>query len=63
VAVGVIVALGSGGSDSPSNPSAGKQGAAPVTSVPRSSDPAEQARELADFLRAQARAGQTTAPP
>jgi eukaryotic-like serine/threonine-protein kinase len=63
VAVGVIVALGSGGSDSPSNPSAGKQGAAPVTSVPRSSDPAEQARELADFLRAQARAGQPTALP
>jgi serine/threonine protein kinase len=60
---GAIVVLGSGGSESPSKSSGAKQTAAPPTSVPRSSDPAQQARELADFLRAQARAGQTNAAP
>jgi tRNA A-37 threonylcarbamoyl transferase component Bud32 len=51
-----VIALGSGGSDSPSGARDVKQRATPV-SVPRSSDPAEQARELADFLRTQARGG------
>jgi hypothetical protein len=52
VAAGVVVALGSGGSDSPSE---AKPRPRPPASVPRSSDPAEQARALADFLRAQSR--------
>jgi eukaryotic-like serine/threonine-protein kinase len=54
--VGVVLALGSGGSDSPSNATDAKERRAPI-SVPQSSDPAEQARELADFLRDQARPG------
>jgi tRNA A-37 threonylcarbamoyl transferase component Bud32 len=55
VAAGVFVALGSNGSDSPTKAGGAKQRAAPPASVPRSGDPAEQARELADFLRAQSR--------
>ena len=57
VAVGLIAALSSGGSDSPSSPAKSKSTAAGLqpTSVPQSTDPAQQARELADFLRAQAR--------
>jgi hypothetical protein len=54
VAAGVVIALDSGGSGSPDNANGSRQRATP-TAVPRSSDPAEQARELADFLRAQAR--------
>jgi hypothetical protein len=53
-AVGVVLALDSGGSDPPSDQSGGKEPRAPIA-VPQSSDPAAQARELADFLRAQAR--------
>jgi serine/threonine protein kinase len=54
VGVGVVVALGSGDSGSPTKANGSKQRVAP-TAVPRSDDPAEQARELADFLRAQSR--------
>jgi hypothetical protein len=55
VAAGLIVALGSdGGSDSPTRADGTKQPPRP-TVVPRSDDPAQQARELADFLRAQSR--------
>ena len=55
VAAGLTVALGSdGGSDSPTKADGAKQPPRP-TAVPRSDDPAQQARELADFLRAQSR--------
>jgi Protein kinase domain len=55
VAAGLIVALGSdAGSDSPSKADGAKQPPRP-TAVPRWDDPAQQARELADFLRAQSR--------
>jgi serine/threonine protein kinase len=52
---GVILALDSGGSNSPSKAGSAVQPPAPAPSVPQSADPAEQARELADFLRAQSR--------
>jgi serine/threonine protein kinase len=52
VVAGVLIATNSGGSDSPSKPEV-KQRPAPV--VPTSSDPSEQARELADFFRGQSR--------
>ena len=51
---GIVAAVTSGGSDSPSAVKPAKTHAA-STSVPQSSDPAQQARDLADFLRAQAR--------
>ena len=63
-AAGVALALTSGGSDSPSSATGAKERATPRTvSVPQSSDPAEQARQLADFLRAQARPGGQAANP
>jgi eukaryotic-like serine/threonine-protein kinase len=55
VAAGVFVALGSGGSDSPSKADGAKQRPQPAASLPRSDDPAQQARELSDFLRSQSR--------
>jgi serine/threonine protein kinase len=55
VAAGVIVALNSGGSESPTKANSPAPRAAPSTPVPRAADPAQQARELADFLRAQSR--------
>lgn len=55
VAAGAIVAFDSGGSQSTSKAGGAKRSVNPSLSVPRSSDPATQARELADFLRAQAR--------
>jgi serine/threonine protein kinase len=55
VAAGAFVALGSSGSDSPTKADGAKQRPAAPAAVPRSSDPAEQARQLADFLRAQSR--------
>jgi serine/threonine protein kinase len=61
-AVGVVLALDSGGSDSPSDASGTKQPRPPIA-VPQSSDPAEQARQLADFLRVQARPGNQAAGP
>ena len=61
IAAGAVIALDSGGSDSPSKPKQSRPTPAPAASVPRSGDPAQQARELADFLRAQSRPGQATA--
>jgi serine/threonine protein kinase len=58
--VGVVLALDSGGSDSPSDGGGAKEPRPPIA-VPQSSDPAEQARQLADFLRAQARPGNQAA--
>ncbi len=55
IAAGVLVATDSGGSGSPSKADGVKQRPAPAASVPTSSDPAEQARALADFFRAQSR--------
>jgi serine/threonine protein kinase len=55
-AAGVVFALSSGGSDSPSSAKGAKERTQPI-SVPQASDPADQARELADFLRAQSRTG------
>jgi hypothetical protein len=55
LAAGVIVALNSGGSGSPSKGDNATPRPVPAASVPRSDDPAQQARELADFLRAQSR--------
>jgi serine/threonine protein kinase len=55
VAVGVLIATSSGGSGSPPNPELAKPQPAAPASVPTSSDPAEQARDLADFFRAQSR--------
>jgi serine/threonine protein kinase len=55
IAAGVLVATNSGDSGSPSKAEVAKQQPAPTTSVPASSDPSEQARELADFFRAQSR--------
>jgi hypothetical protein len=52
--VGAVLALSSGGSDSPSKDTGVRERRAPI-SVPQSSDPSEQARQLADFLRDQAR--------
>jgi len=50
--IGLILAIGSGGSDAPPTI---RTVAPPTASVPQADDPADQARELADFLRAQAR--------
>jgi serine/threonine protein kinase len=55
VAAGVIVVLDSSGSNSPTKADSAARRPAPPTSVPQSADPAEQARALADFLRAQSR--------
>jgi serine/threonine protein kinase len=52
VAAGVLIAINAGGSESPSEPDVVQRQA---PSVPTSSDAAEQARELADFFRAQSR--------
>jgi hypothetical protein len=57
-AVGVVIALGSGGSSSPSKDKQQARAAAAPVSVPRSDDPATQARQLADFLHDQSRPAQ-----
>ena len=54
--VGAVIAIGSGDSSSPSNAKQERRPAAPVA-VPRSDDPATQARQLSEFLRAQSRRG------
>jgi serine/threonine protein kinase len=54
-AVGVFIATDSGGSDSPTKADGAKQRTEPPASVPTSDDPAEQARDLADFFHAQSR--------
>jgi hypothetical protein len=55
IAAGVLVATNSSDSGSSGKPDIVKQHPAPPTSVPTLSDPADQARELADFFRAQSR--------
>lgn len=61
-AAGIVLALRSSGSDSPSSSAGAKERRTPIA-VPQSSDPAEQARELGDFLRSQARpANRATTP-
>jgi tRNA A-37 threonylcarbamoyl transferase component Bud32 len=55
-AIGAVIAIRSGDSGSPTSAKGDRRPAAPVA-VPRSGDPATQARELADFLRAQSRPG------
>jgi serine/threonine protein kinase len=55
VAAGAFVLLGSNDSGSPPKASSAKRSPAVDTSLRRSSDPAQQARELSDFLRAQSR--------
>jgi serine/threonine protein kinase len=55
IAAGVLVATGSGGSDTPTKADGAKQGQVRAASVPTSGDPAEQARRLAEFFRAQSR--------
>ena len=55
VAAGVLIATGSGGSGTPTKAGGSNQRPSRAASVPTSSDPAEQARQLADFFRAQAR--------
>jgi len=52
--VGAIVGLQSGGSNEPAKPRS-EASATPSVAVPQSSDPAEQARQLSDYLRAQSR--------
>jgi hypothetical protein len=54
-AVGAVIALGSGDSSSPSKDKQQARAAAAPAAVPRSDDPATQARQLADFLRDQSR--------
>ncbi|HKH41971.1 MAG TPA: serine/threonine-protein kinase [Solirubrobacterales bacterium] len=60
IGAGAAIAIGVGDSGSPSEPTRARQPVAPV-SVPQSDDPATQARELADFLRAQSRRGAANA--
>jgi hypothetical protein len=54
VAAGVIIALSSGDSGSPTQADSAATHKPPA-SVPHAGDPADQARQLADYLRAQAR--------
>jgi hypothetical protein len=51
---GVILGLQSGGSNEPATQKS-EASATPSLSVPQSSDPADQARQLSDFLRTQSR--------
>ena len=55
VIAGIVVAIASSGSGSPSPVKPAKSHAAATASVPQSADPAQQARDLAAFFRAQAR--------
>jgi predicted Ser/Thr protein kinase len=55
VAAGAVIALNSDDSSSPSKDKQQARAAAVPAAVPRSDDPATQARQLADFLRAQSR--------
>jgi serine/threonine protein kinase len=57
-AVGAVIALSPGDSSSPSKDKQQARAAAAPVAVPRSDDPATQARQLADFLRAQSRPAQ-----
>ncbi len=55
VAAGVLIATGSDGSGTPTKAGGSSQRPSRAASVPTSTDPAEQARQLADFFRAQSR--------
>jgi hypothetical protein len=57
IAVGVVIAISSVGSDSNSPNKPKPQRPATPAAVPRSDDPATQARDLADYLQAQSRPG------
>jgi serine/threonine protein kinase len=59
--VGTAIALSSGDSSSPNEGNQPRQTAPTPVAVPQSDDPAIQARELADFLRAQSRTGSARA--
>jgi hypothetical protein len=58
--VGAVIAMGPGDSNPPSTAKQERRAAPPVA-VPRSDDPATQARQLSDFLRAQSRPGAANA--
>lgn len=58
--IAAVLSLGSGGSDQPSAATSAKQKRAAI-SVPQSIDPAQQARDLADFLEAQSRPAKQSA--
>jgi serine/threonine protein kinase len=60
VAVGAVIAIDSGDSGSQGDARQARQATPPVA-VPRSDDPATQASQLADFLRAQSRPGGASA--
>jgi serine/threonine protein kinase len=51
----ILIATDSGGSGSPSPVEPAKQRSVPTVSVPTAGDPSQQARDLADFFRSQAR--------
>jgi eukaryotic-like serine/threonine-protein kinase len=61
-AAAVVIATGSGDSGSSSDSTPKARAAPRPASVPRSDDPATQARQLADFLRAQSRPSAANAP-
>jgi serine/threonine protein kinase len=61
-AVGIVIAVGSGDSGSPSKTKPPRQAAQTPVAVPHSDDPATQARQLSEFLRAQSRPAGPTAP-
>jgi Protein kinase domain len=60
-AAGAVIVLTSGDSSSPSDGQQQRQAAPAPVAVPQSDDPATQARELGDFLRAQSRTGAPSA--
>jgi serine/threonine protein kinase len=59
----VVIALSSGDSNSPSTNKQHARAPAASVAVPRSDDPATQARQLAEFLRAQSRPAPSSAQP
>ncbi|HEY1237039.1 MAG TPA: serine/threonine-protein kinase [Solirubrobacterales bacterium] len=61
IAVAAVIALGSGDSGSPSKVKQEARAAPAPAAVPRSDDPATQARQLSDFLRVQSRPAQPNA--
>jgi serine/threonine protein kinase len=62
-AVAAAIAIGPGDSSSPTNAKQQGPAAQAPAAVPRSDDPATQARQLADFLRAQSRPGAANVTP
>lgn len=55
VVIAAVIAIGPDDSGSPSKPKPNRQAVQAPVAVPRSNDPAAQARQLGDFLRAQSR--------